>query len=69
MFTILLANVKGSEDAYKKAVEAACEMPTTHPIRLGLALNYSVFHYEIHNDPVKACELAKKVCRLSYSFT
>ena len=37
------------------------DMPTTHPIRLGLALNYSVFHYEIQNTPEKACELAKKV--------
>jgi len=36
-------------------------MATTHPIRLGLALNYSVFHYEIQNDPDKACSLAKKV--------
>ena len=36
-------------------------MPTTHPIRLGLALNYSVFYYEIKNKPERACELAKKV--------
>ncbi|WP_411027483.1 14-3-3 family protein, partial [Salmonella sp. s54925] len=31
-----------------------------HPIRLGLALNYSVFHYEIENEPNAACSLAKK---------
>jgi len=37
------------------------KLPTTHPIRLGLALNYSVFYYEIKNEPEKACELAKKV--------
>lgn len=35
-------------------------MPTTHPIRLGLALNFSVFHYEIRNDPERACKLAKE---------
>ena len=36
-------------------------MEPTHPIRLGLALNYSVFFYEIQNDQQKACELAKEV--------
>lgn len=36
-------------------------MEPTHPIRLGLALNFSVFYYEILNSPEQACDLAKKV--------
>uniref|UniRef100_UPI0037E8CB2B 14-3-3 protein zeta/delta-like n=1 Tax=Semicossyphus pulcher TaxID=241346 RepID=UPI0037E8CB2B len=48
-----------SEDAYNKASEISQKMPSTHPIRLGLALNFSVFYYEILNSPGKACKLAK----------
>ena len=54
--------VEKSSDAYNQAYEVAKEnMEPTHPIRLGLALNYSVFHYEIENKPDKACDMAKKV--------
>ncbi|KAF6024298.1 hypothetical protein EB796_017391 [Bugula neritina] len=45
--------------AYKTANENASSLPTTHPIRLGLALNFSVFYYEILNAPERACSLAK----------
>jgi len=48
-------------DAYKAASDiAAQELAPTHPLRLGLALNYSVFFYEILNAPDKACSLAKQ---------
>ncbi|KAJ0988616.1 hypothetical protein J5N97_006972 [Dioscorea zingiberensis] len=39
---------------------ATAELPPTHPIRLGLALNFSVFHYEILNSPDRACHLARR---------
>ncbi|CAL9691548.1 unnamed protein product [Knipowitschia caucasica] len=52
--------IKDSEMAYKKALEISEDMGTTHPIRLGLALNFSVFYYEIVNDQKEACKLAKK---------
>lgn len=38
---------------------ATSELPPTHPIRLGLALNFSVFYFEILNAPDRACQLAK----------
>uniref|UniRef100_A0A671VU50 14-3-3 protein epsilon n=1 Tax=Sparus aurata TaxID=8175 RepID=A0A671VU50_SPAAU len=47
--------------AYKAASDIALtELPPTHPIRLGLALNFSVFYYEILNSPDRACKLAKE---------
>ena len=35
------------------------DLAPTHPIRLGLALNFSVFYCEILNSPDRACRLAK----------
>jgi len=46
-------------DAYKAASEKALELLPTNPIRLGLALNFSVFYYEIMNSPDNAIQLAK----------
>jgi len=46
--------------AYKAASDISMtELTPTHPIRLGLALNFSVFYYEILNSPDRACRLAK----------
>jgi len=39
---------------------AQTDLTPTHPIRLGLALNFSVFYYEILNSPDRACHLAKQ---------
>lgn len=49
-----------AHDSYQSASEIAiAELPATHPIRLGLALNFSVFYYEVFSSPEKACLLAK----------
>jgi len=52
--------VKKSLAAYSQASTEAETLPSTHPIRLGLALNYSVFYYEIEGNQEKACQLAKR---------
>jgi 14-3-3 protein epsilon len=56
---------KDATDNSLQAYQAASaiaekDLPPTHPIRLGLALNFSVFYYEILNSPDSACRLAKK---------
>merc|ERR1712106_484547 len=52
--------LEDSQKAYQEAFEIAkSKMQPTYPIRLGLALNFSVFYYEILNSPEKACQLAK----------
>eukprot|EP01066_Platyproteum_vivax_P005356 Platyproteum_vivax@DN16796_c0_g1_i1.p1 len=61
-----LENAKDSaaekaQEAYSAATElATANMVPTHPIRLGLALNYSVFYYEILNNPDEACKIARQ---------
>lgn len=54
--------VEDSQKSYQEALDIArSKMQPTHPIRLGLALNFSVFYYEIINSPARACHLAKQV--------
>jgi hypothetical protein len=44
--------------AYNEANQIA--LPPCNPIKLGLALNFSVFHYEVMKNHKAACELADK---------
>merc|ERR1711937_1136894 len=46
--------------AYEEAAKVAeKDLAVTHPIRLGLALNYSVFQYEVLSNPDEACKMAR----------
>ena len=52
-----LESVKqNAKEAYEQA--NAIDLPACNPIKLGLALNFSVFNYEVLKDHAKACELA-----------
>jgi len=57
------AKSAAAEHARKAYAEAAAvaekDLAVTHPIRLGLALNYSVFQYEVLNQPDEACKMAR----------
>ena len=48
---------------------AQIKLDETHPMRLGLILNFSVYHYEILGQPQNAYNLAKNafnaaICKL-----
>merc|ERR1719446_300507 len=46
--------------AYDEAQKVAeKDLAVTHPIRLGLALNFSVFQYEVLQNPEEACKMAR----------
>merc|ERR1712014_209638 len=62
-FTSGDAKTNAADDAkvaYDEATTFAGKgLAVTHPIRLGLALNYSVFQYEVLNNPEEACKMAR----------
>jgi 14-3-3 protein epsilon len=50
----------GALEQYTIAQELSLkDLGACNPIRLGLALNFSVFYYEVMNDHKKACELGE----------
>merc|ERR1712151_706867 len=51
---------KAAKLAYEEAQKVAeSDLKVTHPIRLGLALNFSVFQYEVLSAPDEACKMAR----------
>lgn len=56
----LLAQARdGALEHYKQADTAGKDLPACNPIKLGLALNFSVFYYEVMQDNKQACSLAE----------
>merc|ERR1712050_829919 len=57
------AKATAAENARKAYSEAQAvaekDLAVTHPIRLGLALNFSVFQYEVLSNPEEACKMAR----------
>ena len=50
----------GALEYYTQASEVSeKELGACNPIRLGLALNFSVFYYEVMNNHKRACELGE----------
>ena len=53
-------SVQNAFDSYESASGIVLsDLPTTHPLRLSLALNFSVFFYEIMKSPDRAINIAK----------
>jgi 14-3-3 protein epsilon len=50
----------GALENYNLAQSSSESLNACNPIRLGLALNFSVFHYEVMNNHKQACELGEK---------
>ena len=66
-YRYIAENAKGSqlEQVKQNALKAYNEanqisLPPCNPIKLGLALNFSVFHYEVMKNHKAACELADR---------
>eukprot|EP00299_Pterocystis_sp_00344_P013403 c6564_g1_i2.p1 GENE.c6564_g1_i2~~c6564_g1_i2.p1 ORF type:complete len:250 (+),score=51.80 c6564_g1_i2:113-751(+) len=55
-------STNAAREAFRSATELATKhLPITHPLRLGLVLNYSVFLFEIEHSKQTAVDLARSV--------
>ena len=52
---------KEALSAYESATDDSKNLSSINPISLGLALNFSVFYYEVMGNHEKACSIAKDV--------
>ena len=73
-FRYIAENVEGEKKqtysqsslkSYESASEVAKNLSIVNPIRLGLALNFSVFHYEVLSNQELACSIAKETLDLA----
>ena len=56
---------ENSLKSYNLASNEAKQLAIGNPIRLGLALNFSVFYFEVMNDQKMACDIAKETLDLA----
>jgi len=55
------AHATAAHGAYSQASTVAkTALHSTHPVRLGLALNFAVFYFEVYGRASEACSLAKE---------
>lgn len=53
--------ITSGRDAYEEGTRIAeASLPVTSAVRLGLALNHAVFHYEAKKSPTEAVRIARK---------
>ncbi len=57
----------GALESYKEAETICGELQACNPIKLGLALNFSVFYYEVMQDNKQACTLAENALQEAMS--